>query len=587
MCSKETVESPQNNMERKTWSKSIDFVLTMFGMSIGLGNVWRFPYLCYKNGGGVFLIAYLAVLLFVVLPTIILELAVGQYTRDSAIRAWQIIPLMKGIGHATCIILVYADIYYPVILAWALRWLVAGFSIDSPWTTCNNTWNNEDCIPLFQEEMNFTKNQARLQIPVNSSLNNVSSTEVGLSSVEEFWKINILSLSGGLEEFGNIKWDLALCLLVIWIFVYFSVWKGISWTSKVVYVTATLPLVMIVIVLVRGATLEGASDGIQQYLRSNTTKLLEVEVWTDAASQVMYSFVVGCGALTTLSSHNQFHHNLLRDAAIVSCANAITSFTSGFAIFSVLGHLAQVKNTSVSAVAESGPGLVFVAYPTALSFLPLPNCWIVLFFLMLILLGLDSVFVIQDGVIECLKDLFPKLFRHKWNHEIGHAVVGSIMFLLGLSMVTPGGIYIFHVINTYSVAGWCIYFIVVCECTTIAWLYGASKFCRNIQNMVRMRIPRIWLIPSWTFIAPLSVSVLMFYSLYQFKPLTYDRTYIYPTWANVIAWCTAFSSVLCVPAIAAKVVWNQKGKSFREKLRNATTPREYHHNRCSRCTVDG
>nr|XP_039263525.1 sodium- and chloride-dependent GABA transporter 2-like [Styela clava] len=558
-------------LPRQTWSKVFDFALNLFGMSIGPGNVWRFPYLCYKNGGGVFLIAYFTLLVLVVIPMIILEVSIGQYTAVSVVKAWKLLPVMRGIGYSGPVIMFFCNVYYPVLLAWALRWFVAGFSTDMPWLKCNNTWNTENCIPLAADNLkeNFSSVVTNSAFLNNNNSQTINSSLLDSSSVEEFWREKILDISSSIEDSGGVKWDIFACLLVIWILIYFAVWKGIGWTSKVVYVTATLPLGMMIVVLVRGVTLNGAMKGISVYLQPNITKLMEVEVWTDAASQLMFSFRVGCGGLTTLSSHNEFHHNLIRDALIFCAANAGTSFVSGFAIFSVLGFLADVKNTTVDKVAESGPGLVFVAYPTALSFLPWPNFWTVTFFLMVVLLGFDSQFVLQEAFLECTKDLWPHLYKHKWSSEIAHAIIAFIMFVLGISMVTRGGMYVLHIFNIFSAAGWCIYFIVACETISIAWIYGHRKWLKNMTRMLGS-VPRIALIISWKFNIPLIAMALMFYSLYSYKPLTYDKTYLFPLWSNVFGWLTALSSMLWIPGTAIYVIWKTPGSSFKKKLRNST-----------------
>lgn len=563
-------ENEENTIKRSdTWSHKFDFILNLFGMSIGLGNVWRFPYLCYKNGGGVFLVAYFTLVLLIVIPMIILEVSVGQFTGKSTYKAWKLVPIMRGIGMTGPILMFFNNLYYPVLLAWALRWMVAGFSTESPWISCENTWNSDTCFSIVGKQSFNETNVTLLEMNNTEVERNIDLNETArrLSSVEEFWRNNILDISSGIEEPGGVKWDLFGCLLIIWILVYFAIWKGIGWTSKVVYVTATLPLVMVIVVLVRGVTLDGAAKGISVYLRPNVTKLKNVEMWIDALSQVMYSYSLGCGTLVSLGSHNEVRHNLIRDCLIFCAANAATSFTAGFAIFSVLGFLANVKNTTIDAVAESGPGLVYVVYPTALSFLPLPNFWIVVFFMMLILLGFDGQFVFQEALLQSVKDIMPrKLLKYKWNHEICHAVLIVVMFILGIPMVTRGGMYLLNLYNSYSVAGWCIYFIVASEAVALSWIFGHKRWLDNMEKMVGNWIPRIWLTISWKFVTPFILILIMGYSLFLYKPLTYDRTYTYPVWADVFGWITAFSSVLWIPGIAIYVAY----RSQRERIQNTS-----------------
>uniref|UniRef100_A0A3B5MWD6 Transporter n=1 Tax=Xiphophorus couchianus TaxID=32473 RepID=A0A3B5MWD6_9TELE len=129
-------------MDRGQWGNKIEFVLSVAGEIIGLGNVWRFPYLCYKNGGGAFFIPYLIFLFACGIPVFLLETSLGQYTSEGGITCWRkICPLFEGVGYATQVIVALLNIYYIVVLAWAIFFLFNSFTWDLPWASCNNTWN--------------------------------------------------------------------------------------------------------------------------------------------------------------------------------------------------------------------------------------------------------------------------------------------------------------------------------------------------------------------------------------------------------------------------------------------------------------
>uniref|UniRef100_A0A8C4XCG9 Transporter n=1 Tax=Erpetoichthys calabaricus TaxID=27687 RepID=A0A8C4XCG9_ERPCA len=135
-------EAETKENKRSQWAKKAEYFLAVAGNIVGLGNVWRFPYLCYKNGGGVFLVPYLFFMITCGVPLFLMETALGQYTRKSGIISWRnICPLFKGIGYAGLMIIFYTAIMYIIILAWALFYLFHSFSKVLPWASCSNTWN--------------------------------------------------------------------------------------------------------------------------------------------------------------------------------------------------------------------------------------------------------------------------------------------------------------------------------------------------------------------------------------------------------------------------------------------------------------
>ncbi|KAG6923621.1 solute carrier family 6 (neurotransmitter transporter, glycine), member 9 L homeolog, partial [Chelydra serpentina] len=198
--------------------------------------------------------------------------------------------------------------------------------------------------------------------------------------------------SSGLHDPGPVRWPLAICLLVAWIVIFLCMLKGIRSSGKVVYFTATFPYLVLVVLIIRGATLEGSIEGVRFYLSSDWSRLQSAQVWNDAASQIFYSLGIGFGGLLSMASYNKFDNNVIRDTLVIAIGNCCTSFFAGFAIFSILGHMAWRKRVPVREVADSGPGLAFVAYPEALALLPGSAFWSVLFFLMMFTLGVDTLF---------------------------------------------------------------------------------------------------------------------------------------------------------------------------------------------------
>jgi len=558
--------------KRETWGKTIDFVLALIGFSVGLGNIWRFPYLCYKNGGGCFLIPYLICLIVAGAPILILEVCLGQLASQGGITAWLICPIFQGIGWASVIIVQFLNIYYIVILGWALFYMFASFSSELPWSRCGNEWNTPNCVDFIRaaekEAVNTTVNATVM--PSMSTVPTSIAAAAKVSASEEYWELRVLKISTALDEPGAVNWEVALCLLLAWIICYLCVFKGVKSTGKVVYFTATFPYILLTILLVRAVTLPGAGEGIKFYLTPNVTRLNDGQVWLDAATQVFFSYSIGLGTLIALGSYNRFHHNCYRDSIIFACVNSGTSFYGGFVIFSVLGFMAQKQGVHVEDVAKGGPGLAFVAYPEAVAQMPVAPLWSVLFFFMVFLLGLDSEFVGVEGFVTAIVDLFPNHLRRGYRKEMFIGLMCIIWFLFGLTMVTKGGMFVFQLFDTYSASGSALLWVSLFQSIAIGWIYGGERFYDDMEKMLGFRI-NPWIRWCWKFLTPLFCLGVFIFSLVTYSPLKYDG-YEYPGWGQAIGWIMALSSIACIPAVMIYKLATTPG-SFQERWTFLTTPR--------------
>uniref|UniRef100_H2Z312 Transporter n=1 Tax=Ciona savignyi TaxID=51511 RepID=H2Z312_CIOSA len=546
------MEARKTKQARQRWNRPCDFLFATVGYFVGLGNVWRFPYLCFENGGGAFLIPYILSVVFLAIPVLILESSFGQYCQAGVLKSWSRVPIFKGVGYAGIVCVFHSNVFYVIILTWVIKYMVASCRSVLPWTTCGNKWNTENCLQFGS----FTHlNSTNATLLRNSSQN-------AISAAEEFWSKEVLGKSPGIEHLGSLRIDLVLYFVILWVAVYFSIFKGIKWSSKIVYVTATLPIILIVVVLVRGCTLDGAADGIYFYLVPDMAKLLKLEVWVSAATQVAYSVGTGLGTLVLLGSFNDYNHNFLRDSIIMGLCNSLSSFISGFAVFASLGFMANQLNTTLPEVAQSGPGLIFIAYPQSIALLPFPQIWSFLFFVTLLFLGFDSQFVLLEAFVNFVIDGSSRIRAYKWHREFVTGVVCFVMFLIGLLMVTEGGIYIFEIYNTYAVAGWCLFLLAGAEVVGIAWFYGLDNYYRGFTHMLGPFRGRLYLTLCWKFIIPAICLSVVVYFLAGLKPLKIGN-YIFPVWAECIGHLMSLSSVIFIPGYAVYIKL-ASGKSFSE-----------------------
>ncbi|XP_039325013.1 sodium-dependent dopamine transporter [Saimiri boliviensis] len=546
-------QSPVEAQDRETWGKKIDFLLSVIGFAVDLANVWRFPYLCYKNGGGAFLVPYLLFMVIAGMPLFYMELALGQFNREGAAGVWKICPVLKGVGFTVILISLYVGFFYNVIIAWALHYLFSSFTTELPWTHCNNSWNSPNCSDAHPGDSSGD----------SSGLNDT----FGTTPAAEYFERGVLHLhqSHGIDDLGPPRWQLTACLVLVIVLLYFSLWKGVKTSGKVVWITATMPYVVLTALLLRGVTLPGAIDGIRAYLSVDFYRLCEASVWIDAATQVCFSLGVGFGVLIAFSSYNKFTNDCYRDAIVTTSINSLTSFSSGFVVFSFLGYMAQKHSVPIADVAKDGPGLIFIIYPEAIATLPLSSAWAVVFFIMLLTLGIDSAMGGMESVITGLIDEFQLLHRHR---ELFTLFIVLATFLLSLFCVTNGGIYVFTLLDHFA-AGTSILFGVLIEAIGVAWFYGVGQFSDDIQQMTGQRPSLYWRL-CWKLVSPCFLLFVVVVSIVTFRPPHYGA-YIFPDWANALGWVIATSSMAMVPIYAAYKFCSLPG-SFREKLAYAIAP---------------
>jgi solute carrier family 6 amino acid transporter-like protein 5/7/9/14 len=373
-----------------------------------------------------------------------------------------------------------------------------------------------------------------------------------------YWEHEVLDISEGFDKGGDeFRWSLVLCLLLAWIIIFLCLIKGIKSSGKVVYVTATFPYLVLIILLIRNVTLTGANDGIHFYITPEWDRLKDEQVWYQAAIQIFYSLGVAFGGLETMASYNRFHNNVHRDSWIVALMNCGTSVFAGFVIFSVIGHMAYTTGQDVDKVAAYGPGLAFVAYPAGLATMPVAPLWSILFFLMLFTLGLDSQFAMMETVITAFSDIFPVLRQTKKKIIFTFSVC-TALFLLGLPQCARNGVFIMNLFDWYS-AGFSLLVVSIIETLVISYCYGVFRFKKDIHLMLgpastcngatfSVTFWTYWLY-TWVLVTPgLLIFTLAMYGK-NYGAVTYNGI-AYPAWGDSLGWLMVIVAVIWIPILA-------------------------------------
>ncbi|KAH7701167.1 SNF-5 protein [Aphelenchoides avenae] len=383
-----------------------------------------------------------------------------------------------------------------------------------------------------------------------------------------------------MDSFGGFNLKVILALFVAWAITALVLAKGVKTMGKVSPFTATIPYVIIAILFVRSILLDGANIGLDYYLfKPNISTIWKPETWRAAATHVCYSLGIGFGGLQSLSSFNKRDNNCFKDALIITFADGFMSVFGGTAVFSVLGFMSKQLNAPIGTVVQSGTGLAFIAYPEAMSRMPMPALWSLLFFLMLFILGISSQFGLAEVMCTALYDQVPRFRRHKLFLSMG---VCTVMFLCGLIMCTRAGIFYFNIFNDYS-ASFSLMMLIILELVLVIYIYGANNYTDDLRSMFgppRNAFSRFfgrtghYVRFIWRFIAPIESAIIFVVAL--FTQIVYNmsygkdkRLYVYPTWAIGVGWLITCIPLLALPVFAVYnyVKFKRQGKSAMELLR--------------------
>ncbi|XP_030644355.1 inactive sodium-dependent neutral amino acid transporter B(0)AT3 [Chanos chanos] len=521
--------------ERPKWDNKVQYLLTCIGFAVGVGNVWRFPYLCQIYGGGAFLIPYLIALVFEGLPLLYLELAIGQRLRMGSIGVWNSIsPYLSGVGIASMLVSFLVSLFYNTILAWVLWYFFHSFQEPLPWRDCPLNKNLTD----YEEE-------CKVSTPVNY-----------------FWYRQTLNITPAVEINGSLQWWMIISTATAWCVVYICFIRGIETIGKAVYVTATFPYLVLTIFLIRALTLPGATDGLVYLFTPDVTELFHQwellknpRVWLDAATQIFFSLSLAFGGLIAFSSYNSEKNNCERDTVLVGCINSATSLYASIPVFAILGFKAtsnfhsclngnilemtnafdigdqnitienyeswssylnstypdkfaslQLKSCELQKFLEqsaSGTGLAFIVFTEAVIEMPGSQVWSVLFFVMLFSLGLSSMFGNLEGVLTPLLDLH---LVPKWiPKEIFTGLICLVSFLFALIFTMGSGNYWLEIFNSY-VGSVPLLVIAFFEIIGVVYFYGMNRFSADIEYMTG-RKPNLFWRACWMFISPIMLFV--------------------------------------------------------------------------------
>ena len=449
-------------MRSEVWSSKWVFILAAIGAAAGLGNLWRFPYMVYENGGGAFLFAYLLVLFGMGIPLVIMEVAFGQKSQTEIIEAYSNIAGKFGrfVGWLVLTIIIALSGYYAAIIAWGFDFLVASPGL---------AWG-ADAQTYFHEQ--------------------------------------VLNLTSGPEVWGGFSKPVLLGLLATYLGVYFSIFKGLKSVGAVVKWTVPLPFLLLFILFLNTMTLDGAAQGFAYFLIPEWSKLGSLELWKNAVSQAFFSMNIGLVLTIMYASFNKKREKVVQSGLLIALGDTAVSLVAGFAMFGTLGWMAQNQGVAITEVIESGPTLAFVTFPTALAQLPFsPGFFATIFFLSILTLAIDSMFALLEAVSVTLKNQF-KVFQ-KIKNEIWIGGLCVLFFCWSLAFAGGNGLYRLDILDHY-LFGHLFYWGLIAQIILMGWFAPVAEIRKYINQVSDFKIGFCfdWLIK---YIAP-AIFIFLYFS---------------------------------------------------------------------------
>ncbi len=499
--------------KRGMWSSRFTFILAAVGSAVGLGNAWRFPGLAAKHGGGTFLLVYLLAMLVMGIPLLMMEISIARKFRKGAIESMRgIKKRFEPIGWAATSNAFVIVCYYSVVFAWVILMFF------NSWQFAGMTGDSEAASNLFFE----------------------------------------LTQTTGVIEGASIPGEVLVCLLIAWGLIFYCIRNGANSVGKVVKFTVFAPVVLLLIMAVKGVTMDGAMQGVAMLFIPDFSALADASLWVDAVGQVFYSLSIMMAIMFAYGSYLPDDANIPVDCMIIAFSDMAVSILSGIVMFSTMGGTGMLDK-----ITDSGISTAFMVYPQAIVNLT-DIGWVnaifgAVFYLMLITLAIDSAFSIVEGISASISDKF-----HLRPKNVTIAVC-AICGVISILFVTQSGLAWLDIVDNWTNQINLI-IIGVLECVAIGWCFNLRKVLSEVnRNTKEFKIPYWWFAASVKVIAPVLLTGLFvwnMYTLFVLKGGTYNPDYA--IWAQIAAGWVVSVLVFISGFIAKIFIKRMKKKGYVE-----------------------
>ncbi len=425
--------------QQAQWDSSLSFILAMIGAAVGLGNIWRFSYVLYSNGGGSFFIPYFVAIAIMGIPFLILEYGVGFSFKESFSKILRKInPKFEIIAWILVLFVFIIVIYYMVILSWDFVYLINSFTFN--WGT--------DPAAYFAHYVGGSSN---------------------------------------LSNFGSFLIPTTLCVLILWGVLWFishkSVDKGIGKISKVL-----IPSLFIIMafIIIYSLTLPGAGIGIDILLSPDWGMLLDINIWLAAFAQIIFSLSMGQAIALTYASYSPENSKLIDNVLIVVASNSTFEICTAFGVFSILGYMSYTSNMPMVQIITEGTGLVFIVFPTIFNVMgTIGRILAPLLFLAILFAGVTSALGFFEPILSSTSD------KLGWSRKKTATVLSIVG--CGFSLILTSGIssFLVEIIDSF-VNQFGILLLIGIQCIIFAWFYGVEHFIPTLNQYSTFKVGKIW-----------------------------------------------------------------------------------------------
>ena len=453
--------------DENKWASNLVFILAMIGSAVGLGNIWRYPYVLYSNGGGAFYIPYLVAIFVLAIPFIILEYVVGYNFQSSFTKALiKINPKLEFYGWLLPVVVFIMTVYYSTIVGWDGIYLFLSFF---------KGWGPDPNI---------------------------------------FLNVNLLQATDSLSGVFNFIPFVAIFMIVGWFIIWFVSHRNLDdGLGKICKIFVPVLFVVMIFIVIFSLTLPGAYIGLAELFNPDWSLLLHFDIWMAAFGQIFFSLSLGMGAGFTYASYTNDDIDLISSGLIVVIANSVFENFAALGVFSILGYMSLKSGVAISQIVSQGTTLIFVVYPQVFNVLGTIGLILgPLFFFTVYVAGITSMLSAFEVLSISIQNKFA------FTRQKATLILCLIGCLASMIYATSAGGFILKIADIF-VNNIAVIMSVFFECIIFAWIFKVERLIGFLNSKSKtIKIGKLWLIQI-KYIIPLILIVIWIGGLYDLSSI--------------------------------------------------------------------